>query len=112
MKGRCVVRKIFKEKWIKTIFCKKKKCVNGINSSVNYIHPAQIEGMYNDIDNIIQQLGAAIVVAGKMKVNNCEVERFKMYKKMFHELWIGIAEPYNNINAINVEEKSNGIYVA
>lgn len=77
-----------------------------------YIHPAHVNGMCDDIDSIVEQLNAAVVVAKKMKSNSCEVETFRMYKKMFHELWLGVAEYYNNINKIDVNSNSDGNYIS
>lgn len=76
-----------------------------------YIHPTHVNGMCDDIDNIVEQLNAAVVIAKRMKVNSCETEKFKMYKKMFHELWLGVAKYYNNINNVDVNLNSDGIYI-
>lgn len=77
-----------------------------------YIHPTQMENMIVSADKIISQLSAAIVIMGKMKVNSCEVEQFKMYKKMFHETWLGVAEHYNTINNIDTEKCSDKRYIS
>ena len=82
------------------LFCKKKKNV----PKLKYVHPARTLEMKEPIDNIINQLNSAILIAQKMQVDNCEVERFKMYKKMFHEMWLGVAEYYNAINNIDLEQ--------
>lgn len=73
-------------------------------SDVKYIHPRQIAGLCDSIDKIQQQLYAVILITEKMNVENCEVERFKMYKKMFHEMWLGVAVYYNVINNIDLEQ--------
>lgn len=77
-----------------------------------YIHPAHINGMCDNIDSIVEQLNAAVVIAKKMKSNSCEVGQFKMYKKMFHELWLGVAEYYNAINNVDIKSNSDGKYIS
>lgn len=86
------------KRW-KILFCRKKKDV----SKVKYVHPAQTLEMKEPIDNIVNQLNFAILIAKKMQVDNCEVERFKMYKKMLHETWLGVAEYYNVVNGVDLE---------
>ena len=86
------------KKW-KMLFCRKKKNI----SKVKYVHPAQNLEMKEPIDNIINQLNSAILIARKMQVDNCEVETFKMYKKMLHEKWLGVAEYYNEVNGVDLE---------
>lgn len=89
----------------------KRRC-NRDEKTTQYIHPHQVDKMVENTDEIIQQLNAAIVVAGMMKQNSCEVEQFKMYKKMFHELWLGIAEQYNYINSVDIGKYSDEKYIA
>lgn len=79
--------------------------------TVYYIHPYQIDGMIENTDEIIHQLNAAIVIAEKMKKNSCEVGQFNIYKKVFHELWLGIAEQYNYINSVDICKHSDGKYI-
>ena len=86
-------------KW-KMLFCRKKRG----ESKVRYVHPIHTLEMKEPIDNIISQLNSAILIAQKMQVDNCEVERFKMYKRMLHETWLGVAEYYNIINHIDLEQ--------
>lgn len=86
------------KKW-KMLFCRKKKNM----PIVRYVHPVQTLEMKEPIDNIINQLNSAILIARKMQVDNCEVETFKMYKKMLHETWLGVAEYYNEVNGVNLE---------
>ena len=81
-------------------------------SATRYIHPTQMENVIVSADKIISQLNAAIVILEKMKVNSCEVEQFKMYKKMFHETWLGVAEHYNVINSIDMEKYSDRRYIS
>lgn len=81
-------------------------------SATKYIHPTQISDVMMSTDRIISQLSAAIVIMEKMKANSCEVEQFRMYKKMFHELWVGIAEYYNVINNIDIEKCSDERYIS
>lgn len=78
---------------------------------IKYIHPTRIDGFNQNIDKIVEQLNAASLIARKMKTNNCEVSRFNMYKNMFHELWVGVAEQYNNINTIDINKNSDEIYI-
>ena len=85
-------------KW-KMLFCRKKKNM----PIVRYVHPVQTLEMKEPIDNIINQLNSAILIARKMQVDNCEVETFKMYKKMLHETWLGVAEYYNEVNGVDLE---------
>lgn len=86
------------KKW-KMLFCRKKKNI----PKVKYVHPARTLEMKEPIDNIINQLNSAILIARKMQVDNCEVETFKMYKKMLHETWLGVAEYYNEVNGVDLE---------
>ena len=81
-------------------------------SATRYIHPTQMENMIVSADKIISQLNAAIVILEKMKVKSCEVEQFKMYKKMFHETWLGVAEHYNVIKGVDVEKCSDKRYIS
>lgn len=83
------------------------KIGNRTASDVKYIHPRQINEVYSSIDSIQRQLSAAILITEKMNVENCEVERFKMYRKMFHEMWLGVAEHYNVINNVDLEQYNN-----
>lgn len=82
------------------------------NKGVKYIHPNQIPGMSENIDEIIGYLNAAIIIAGKMKKNSCEVETFKMYKALFRDIWADVAIPYNNINQVDADECSDKKYIA
>lgn len=86
-------------KW-KMLFCRKKKS----KPKVMYVHPVHTSEMKEPIESIINQLNYAILIAKKMQVNNCEAERFKMYKRMLHEIWLGVAEYYNMINNIDLEQ--------
>ena len=54
------------------------------------------------IDKIIIHLNAAMIIAEKMKSEH-DVQKFQRYKKIFHETWLGVAEHYNVINQIDVE---------
>lgn len=86
------------KRW-KMLFCRKKKVV----PTVKYVHPTQNVELKESIDGIISQLNAAVLIAKKMQTENCEVETFKMYKKMFHETWLGVAEYYNVVNGFSLE---------
>lgn len=90
-------------KRIKVLFCKKKKAA----PEIRYVHPTQNVELKESIDGIINQLNAAILIAKKMQIDNCEVEIFKMYKKMFHETWLGVAKYYNVVNCFDLENCSN-----
>lgn len=81
------------------------------NSVIRYIHPLKINDIHESVDNIVEQLTAAIAIAKKMKAGSCETETFKMYKKMFHDAWLGIAEHYNAINAVDIEKYSDDRYI-
>ena len=85
-------------KW-KMLFCRKKKNI----PKVKYVHPARTLEMKEPIEGIINQLNSAILIARKMQSDNCEVETFKMYKKMLHETWLGVAEYYNEVNCVDLE---------
>ena len=102
-------------KFLKNLFWRETKTEKSNvmdEEKIKYIHPHQIDGVVENLDEIIQQLNAAIVIAGKAKRNSCEVGQFKMYKKIFHELWLGVAEYYNYINSIDVESNSDEKYIA
>lgn len=88
------------------LFCRKKR--NELK--VRYVHPIHTLEMKEPIDNIISQLNSAILIAQKMQVDNCEVERFKMYKRMLHETWLGVAEYYNEVNGVDLENYCDKIY--
>lgn len=96
-------------KLFKNLLIRRKVVPKGVT---RYIHPTQMENMIVSANKIISQLNAAIVIMEKMKVNSCEVEQFKMYKKMFHETWLGVAEYYNVINGIDVEKYSDKRYIS
>lgn len=87
----------------KTLFFREKK----IKPKVRYVHPVHTLETKEPIENIIFQLNHAILIAKKMQVNNCEIERFKMYKRMLHETWLGVAEYYNVINSIELEQHTD-----
>ena len=93
-------------KW-RMLFCRKKKNM----PMVKYVHPAHTLEMKEPIEGIINQLNSAILIARKMQVDNCEVETFKMYKKMLHETWLGVAEYYNIINHIDLEQLADKRFI-
>lgn len=88
---------------------KNKKCQP--KKTIKYIHPAKIDGFNQNVDEIVEQLNAASLIARKMKTNSCETSRFNMYKNMFHELWVGVAKQYNQINRIDIDKNSDEIYI-
>lgn len=71
------------------------------------INMSQVSGVTVALNNIITDLSAAVILTEKMKADDCDIQTFQRYKKIFHETWLGVAEHYNVINKIDMENLMN-----